>query len=48
VLPFLQPIADALTRLEPNPARMTADFHMAFNVALAVVLQPKYLAFSGR
>jgi len=37
VLPFLQPIADALTRLEPNPARMTADFHMAFNVALALV-----------
>jgi phosphate:Na+ symporter len=37
VLPFLQPIADAFTRLEPNPARMTADFHMAFNVALAVV-----------
>ena len=37
VLPFLQPIADALARLEPNPARMTADFHMAFNVALALV-----------
>jgi phosphate:Na+ symporter len=37
VLPFLQPIADAFTRLEPNPARMAADFHMAFNVALAVV-----------
>jgi phosphate:Na+ symporter len=37
VLPFLQPIADALTRLEPNPARMTADFHMAFNVVLALV-----------
>jgi phosphate:Na+ symporter len=37
VLPFLQPMADALTRLEPNPARMTADFHMAFNVALALV-----------
>jgi phosphate:Na+ symporter len=37
VLPFLQPIADAFTRLEPNPARMTADFHMAFNVVLAVV-----------
>jgi phosphate:Na+ symporter len=37
VLPFLQPIADAFTRLEPNPARMAADFHMAFNVALALV-----------
>jgi phosphate:Na+ symporter len=37
VLPFLQPIADAFTRLEPNPARMAADFHTAFNVALALV-----------
>jgi len=37
VLSFLQPIADAFTRLEPNPARMAADFHTAFNVALALV-----------
>jgi phosphate:Na+ symporter len=37
VLPFLRPIADAFARLEPNPARMTADFHTAFNVALALV-----------
>ena len=37
VLPFLQPIADALARLEPNPARMTADFHVAFNVVLAAL-----------
>jgi phosphate:Na+ symporter len=37
VLPFLQPISDAFTRLEPNPARMAADFHTAFNVALALV-----------
>ena len=36
-LPFLGPITDAFTRLEPNPARMTADFHMAFNIALAVL-----------
>jgi phosphate:Na+ symporter len=36
-LPFLQPIADLFARLDPNPARMTADFHTAFNVALAVV-----------
>jgi phosphate:Na+ symporter len=36
VLPFLEPIAKAFTRLEPNPARMTADFHMAFNIALAL------------
>ena len=36
-LPFLQPIADLLTRLDHNPARMAADFHTAFNVVLAVV-----------
>jgi phosphate:Na+ symporter len=37
MLPFLPSVADAFARLEPNPARMTADFHMAFNIALAVV-----------
>src|SRR5580704_4323310 len=37
VLPFLQPIADAFTRLEPDPARMAADFHTVFNIALALV-----------
>jgi phosphate:Na+ symporter len=37
VLPFLQTIADALARLEPNASRMAADFHTAFNVALALV-----------
>lgn len=36
-LPFLHPIADALLRLEPNPSRMTADFHTAFNLALALI-----------
>jgi phosphate:Na+ symporter len=36
VLPFLQPIADLSARLDPNPARMAADFHTAFNVVLAV------------
>ena len=35
VLPFLHPIADALSRFEPNASRMTADFHTAFNLALA-------------
>ncbi len=35
-LPFLQPIAELFERLEPNAARMTADFHTAFNVVLAV------------
>ncbi|MDE2137004.1 MAG: Na/Pi cotransporter family protein [Gammaproteobacteria bacterium] len=37
VLPFLQPIATALARLEPNPSRMAADFHTAFNLALALL-----------
>jgi phosphate:Na+ symporter len=35
-LPFLEPIAAALSRLEPNSARLTADFHTAFNLALAI------------
>ena len=37
VLPFLQPIAGLLIRLDPNPTRMAADFHTAFNVLLALV-----------
>ena len=37
VLPLLHPIAAALTQIEPNPSRMAADFHTAFNVALAIV-----------
>jgi phosphate:Na+ symporter len=36
-LPFLQPIAEDFTRLEPNPARMAADFHTVFNIAVALV-----------
>jgi phosphate:Na+ symporter len=35
-LPFLPSIADMLQRLEPNAAKMTAAFHVAFNVTLAV------------
>jgi phosphate:Na+ symporter len=37
VLPFLHPIADTLSRLEPNASRMTADFHTAFNLVLAII-----------
>jgi phosphate:Na+ symporter len=37
VLPFLQPIAAALARFEPNPSRMAADFHTAFNLVLALI-----------
>lgn len=36
-LPFLNPIADALSRIEPNASRMTADFHTAFNLVLAII-----------
>ncbi len=37
VLPFLNPIAELLGRFEPNPARLAADFHTAFNVLLALM-----------
>jgi phosphate:Na+ symporter len=37
VLPFLHPIADEFLRIEPNPSRMAADFHLAFNLALAAL-----------
>ena len=37
VLPFLHPIADTLQQYEPNPARLAADFHTAFNVLLALL-----------
>ena len=37
VLPFLQPIAELFSRFDVNPARMAADFHTVFNVALAVL-----------
>jgi phosphate:Na+ symporter len=40
VLPFLQHIADIAQRFEPNMARLTAEFHVGFNVALAVVFLP--------
>jgi phosphate:Na+ symporter len=37
VAPFLQPIADLLTAWQPDAAKVTALFHIAFNVATAVV-----------
>jgi len=37
VLPFLPTLAKALTAFEPNAAQMTALFHIAFNVAMAVL-----------
>jgi phosphate:Na+ symporter len=37
VLPVLDPIARELSILDPNPARMSADFHLAFNLTLAAL-----------
>jgi phosphate:Na+ symporter len=37
VLPFVQPIARELTALQPDAAKMTAEFHLLFNVALAAL-----------
>jgi len=37
VLPFLHPIADCFQRFDPDPARQVADFHTAFNLALALL-----------
>jgi phosphate:Na+ symporter len=37
VVPFIHPVADALSRLEPNASRMTADFHTLFNLVLALL-----------
>ncbi len=34
-LPFLQPMVDFLSWLDPNPVRQVADFHSLFNLALA-------------
>ena len=37
VLPLLGPIARELAMLQPDAAKMTAEFHMLFNVALALL-----------
>src|SRR6204780_440882 len=37
VVPFVGPIARELATLQPDAAKMTAEFHMAFNVALALI-----------
>lgn len=36
VLPFLDPIATHVHALQPDMAKMTAQFHIAFNIALAL------------
>jgi len=37
VVPFLPALAPWMQSLQPNPGMLTAQFHIAFNVALAVV-----------
>jgi phosphate:Na+ symporter len=37
VLPFVQPIAREMASLQPDAAKMTAEFHLLFNVALATL-----------
>jgi Na/Pi-cotransporter len=37
ITPFLPSIADALQLFQPDAAKMTAEFHVAFNVGLAIV-----------
>jgi phosphate:Na+ symporter len=36
-VPFLHPIARELTAWQPDAAKMTAEFHLLFNVALAAI-----------
>jgi phosphate:Na+ symporter len=37
VLPFAHPIAEALRRISPDPAAAVVNFHITFNLTLAVV-----------
>jgi phosphate:Na+ symporter len=37
VAPFLHPIAAFAVSLQPDAAKLTAEFHMAFNIALALL-----------
>jgi phosphate:Na+ symporter len=37
VAPFLHPLADAFRSFQPDMAMMTAEFHVAFNVVLALL-----------
>jgi phosphate:Na+ symporter len=37
VLPFLPLIADSVRSIQPDPSKLTAEFHMAFNIVLAVL-----------
>ena len=39
-LPFLQHIVEVAQRFEPNMARLTAEFHVGFNIVLAAIYLP--------
>jgi phosphate:Na+ symporter len=47
VLPFLNVITAELLQFEPNPARLAADFHTAFNVVLALAFIGPLPALAG-
>jgi phosphate:Na+ symporter len=40
ILPFLGPVLQMLTALDPSTTRLAVNFHTAFNVAVAVVFLP--------
>src|SRR6476620_10454002 len=37
VAPFLRPITDYLQNWQPDLAKLTAEFHIAFNLAMAII-----------
>lgn len=40
LLPFLPSLAEALSSFDPDPVRMTVNFHLAFNILLVVAFLP--------
>jgi phosphate:Na+ symporter len=47
ILPFIGAIEPAIAAVEANAARQVADFHTAFNIAVAVVFLP-FVAMTAR
>jgi phosphate:Na+ symporter len=46
VLPLLEPVVNAMTRIDADPVRMIADFHTIFNLALAAIFIVPLPAFA--
>ena len=46
-VPFLHPIAQELSAWQPDAAKMTAEFHMLFNVALAAISSARSMPWPG-